>query len=76
VQRAFIYSFEETARTVFNNYLDNVDAFCLLRETVGMALGRALQANKEAEKTCDYSRCFLGSLSSTGGFVAADSAIL
>jgi serine protein kinase len=27
VQRAFIYSFEETARTVFNNYLDNVEAF-------------------------------------------------
>lgn len=27
VQRAFIYSFEESARTVFNNYLDNVEAF-------------------------------------------------
>jgi serine protein kinase len=27
IQRAFIYSFEETARTVFNNYLDNVEAF-------------------------------------------------
>ena len=26
IQRAFIYSFEETARTVFNNYLDNVEA--------------------------------------------------
>jgi serine protein kinase len=33
VQRAFIYSFEETARTVFNNYLDNVEAFYPLRET-------------------------------------------
>jgi serine protein kinase len=27
IQRAFIYSFEETARTVFNNYLDNVEAY-------------------------------------------------
>lgn len=27
VQRAFIYSFEDTARTVFNNYLDNVEAY-------------------------------------------------
>jgi serine protein kinase len=28
VQRAFVYSFEESARTVLNNYLDNVEAFC------------------------------------------------
>lgn len=28
VQRAFVYSYEEAARTLFNNYLDNVEAFC------------------------------------------------
>jgi serine protein kinase len=28
VQMAFVYSFEEAARTVLNNYLDNVEAFC------------------------------------------------
>jgi serine protein kinase len=28
VQRAFVYSFEELARTICNNYLDNVEAFC------------------------------------------------
>ena len=28
VQRAFVYSFEESARTLLNNYLDNVEAFC------------------------------------------------
>ncbi len=28
VQRAFVYSFEESARTLFNNYLDNVEAYC------------------------------------------------
>jgi len=28
VQRAFVYSFEEMARTLCNNYLDNVEAFC------------------------------------------------
>ncbi|MCC6443664.1 MAG: protein prkA [Armatimonadetes bacterium] len=28
VQKAFVYSFEESARTLFNNYLDNVEAFC------------------------------------------------
>lgn len=27
IQRAFIYSFEDTARSVFNNYLDNVEAY-------------------------------------------------
>jgi len=28
VQRAFVYSFEDSAKTLFNNYLDNVEAFC------------------------------------------------
>ncbi len=28
VQRAFVYSFEESAQTLLNNYLDNVEAFC------------------------------------------------
>jgi serine protein kinase len=28
VQRAFVYSFEESARTLFNNYLDNIEAYC------------------------------------------------
>jgi serine protein kinase len=28
VQKAFVYSFEEAARSLLNNYLDNVEAFC------------------------------------------------
>lgn len=28
VQKAFVYSFEESAKTLFENYLDNVEAFC------------------------------------------------
>lgn len=28
IQRAFVYSYEESARTLLDNYLDNVDAFC------------------------------------------------
>ncbi len=28
VQRAFVYAFDESARTLFNNYLDNVEAYC------------------------------------------------
>jgi serine protein kinase len=28
VQKAFVYSFEENAKTLFNNYLDNVEAYC------------------------------------------------
>lgn len=28
VQRAFVYSFEEMARTMCSNYLDNVEAYC------------------------------------------------
>ncbi|MDE2125891.1 MAG: protein prkA [Armatimonadetes bacterium] len=28
VQRAFVYSYEESARTLLDNYIDNVEAFC------------------------------------------------
>src|SRR3954467_1095416 len=28
VQRAFVYSFEESAKTLLNNYLDNVESYC------------------------------------------------
>ncbi|RPF49433.1 putative serine protein kinase PrkA [Thermodesulfitimonas autotrophica] len=28
VQKAFVYSFEESARNLFDNYLDNVEAYC------------------------------------------------
>jgi serine protein kinase len=28
VQKAFVYSFEQSAHTLLNNYLDNVEAFC------------------------------------------------
>lgn len=28
IQRAFVYSFEEMARSLCNNYLDNVEAYC------------------------------------------------
>jgi len=28
VQRAFVYSYEESARNLLNNYLDNVESFC------------------------------------------------
>lgn len=28
LQKAFVYSYEESARTLLNNYLDNVEAFC------------------------------------------------
>jgi serine protein kinase len=28
VQRAFVYSFEESAHTMMNNYLDNVESYC------------------------------------------------
>ncbi|MFC4599584.1 PrkA family serine protein kinase [Cohnella hongkongensis] len=28
IQKAFVYSFEESARTLFENYLDNIEAYC------------------------------------------------
>lgn len=28
VQKAFVYSYDESAKTLFNNYLDNIEAYC------------------------------------------------
>lgn len=28
VQKAFVYSFDESAKTLFNNYLDNIESYC------------------------------------------------
>src|SRR5699024_9166167 len=28
VQKAFVYSYEESAKTLLDNYLDNVEAYC------------------------------------------------
>ena len=28
IQKAFVYSFEESAKTLFENYLDNIEAYC------------------------------------------------
>lgn len=28
IQKAFVYSYEESAKTLFNNYLDNIEAYC------------------------------------------------
>ncbi len=28
IQKAFVYSFEESAKTLFDNYLDNIEAYC------------------------------------------------
>ncbi len=28
VQKAFVYSFEESAKSLFNNYMDNVESYC------------------------------------------------
>lgn len=28
VQKAFVYSFDESAKTLFDNYLDNIEAYC------------------------------------------------
>ena len=28
IQKAFVYSYEESAKTIFNNYLDNIESYC------------------------------------------------
>ena len=49
VQRAFVYSFEESAHTLLNNYLDNVEAFCNKHQAAGSDHRRGSRARREAD---------------------------
>ena len=39
VQKAFVYSYEESAKTLMDNYLDNVEAYCNRVEASGFVDG-------------------------------------
>lgn len=46
VQRAFVYSYEESAKTLLNNYLDNVEAFCNKTKVADPMTGDDVEADE------------------------------
>lgn len=53
VQRAFLHSYEESARVLFDNYLDNVEAFC---EGIGVrdpVTGEELEPDEKLMRTIE-----------------------
>ena len=49
VQRAFVYAFEDSARTLLNNYLDNVEAFCRKEKLKDPLTDEPMDAGREAD---------------------------
>jgi serine protein kinase len=53
VQRAFVYSYEESAKTLVDNYLDNVDAFCNRTKVRDPITGDELEADERLMRSIE-----------------------
>jgi serine protein kinase len=53
VQRAFVYSYEESAKTLLNNYLDNVEAFCNKTKVVDPMTGEDVEADERLMRSIE-----------------------
>lgn len=47
VQKAFVYSYEQSARTLFDNYLDNVEAYCNWQKVKDPLTGEELDPDEK-----------------------------
>ncbi len=47
VQKAFVYAYEESAKSLLNNYLDNVEAFCNSTKMLDPITGEELDADEQ-----------------------------
>ncbi|MFZ3101345.1 MAG: PrkA family serine protein kinase [Desulfitobacteriaceae bacterium] len=47
VQKAFVYAYEESAKSLLNNYLDNVEAFCNSTKMLDPMTGEELDADEQ-----------------------------
>lgn len=59
VQKAFVYSYEESAKTLMDNYLDNVEAYCNKNKLRDPLTGEEMSPD---ENSCDPLRSKSGSL--------------
>ncbi|GAK06055.1 LOW QUALITY PROTEIN: serine protein kinase [Geomicrobium sp. JCM 19037] len=53
VQKAFVYSYEESAKTMMNNYLDNVEAFCNNQKIYDPITGDELNADEKLMRSIE-----------------------
>ncbi|SES21816.1 putative serine protein kinase, PrkA [Gracilibacillus ureilyticus] len=53
VQKAFVYSYEESAKTLMNNYLDNVEAFCNKTKLEDPLTGEEMQPDEKLMRSIE-----------------------
>lgn len=53
VQKAFVYSYEESARTLFNNYLDNIEAWSRRQKLRDPLTGEALDPDEKLMRSIE-----------------------
>ncbi|MFC7391598.1 PrkA family serine protein kinase [Scopulibacillus cellulosilyticus] len=53
VQKAFVYSFEESAKTLMDNYLDNVEAFCNKNKMTDPITGEELDPDEKLMRSIE-----------------------
>lgn len=53
VQKAFVYSYEESAKTLMDNYLDNVEAFCNKNKLTDPLTGEEMQPDEKLMRSIE-----------------------
>lgn len=53
VQKAFVYSFEESAKTLFNNYLDNIEAYCSWQKIKDPLTGEEMEPDERLMRSIE-----------------------
>ncbi|WP_130859622.1 PrkA family serine protein kinase [Gracilibacillus phocaeensis] len=53
VQKAFVYSYEESAKTLMDNYLDNVEAFCNKTKLEDPLTGEEMQPDEKLMRSIE-----------------------
>lgn len=53
VQKAFVYSYEQSARTLFENYLDNVEAYCSWQKVKDPLTGEELDPDEKLMRSIE-----------------------
>lgn len=53
VQKAFVYSFEESAGTLFENYLDNIEAYCNWTKMVDPVTGEEMDPDERLMRSIE-----------------------
>ncbi|ADG05219.1 PrkA family serine protein kinase [Kyrpidia tusciae] len=53
VQKAFVYSFEEQAKVLLNNYLDHIEAYCHLKKLVDPLTGEEVEPDENLMRSIE-----------------------